>query len=80
MSVKFPNIRSKSKDILNTRCPDASTDRAASTDAPVESDKPDEEFQATFPMVVDTDKASIEQDTQEPGSQTKSDIHTSHIT
>ena len=33
LSVKFPNIRSKYKDILNTsapaRCPDASTDRAS---------------------------------------------------
>ena len=80
MYVKFPNIWSKSKDILNTSCPDASTDRASSLDAPAESDKPTEEFQATSPMIVDTEKASFEQDTQEPGSQRELDIHTSHIT
>ena len=73
MYVKFPNIRSKSKDIINTsaldRCPDARTDREASTDAPTEFDKSahlenimttDEEFQATSPMVVHTDKACVE--------------------
>ena len=80
LSVKFPNIRSKSKHILNSSCPDASTDRATSSDAPVESDKPVEEFQATSPMVVDTDKASIDQDTQEPGSQRESYILPGHIT
>ena len=31
-------------------------------------------------MVVDTDKASVDQDTQEPGSQRESDINTGHIT
>ena len=31
-------------------------------------------------MVVDIDKASVDQDTQEPGSQRESDIHTGHIT
>ena len=82
MYVKFPNIRTQSKDFLNTsaphRCPDASTDRATSTDAPAESDKSAhlenimttaEEFQATSPMVVDTEKNSVDQDTQEPSSQ-----------
>ena len=78
LSVKFPNIRSKSKDILNTSCPDASTDRAAYPDAPTESDNPAEEFQATSPMVVDTDKASGDHDPQEPDSQRDSDIHTGH--
>ena len=76
LSVKFPNIRSKSRDILNISSPDASTDRTSSPDAPTESDKYAEEFQATSPMVVDTDKASGDHNPQEPNSQRDSDIHT----
>ena len=37
MSVKFPNIRKKAKDIFNTTtsdyCPDSNPDRTTSTDA-----------------------------------------------
>ena len=39
-----------------------------------------EEFQTTSPMVVDIGIVSIDQDTQEPGSQRESEIKTGHYT
>ena len=39
-----------------------------------------EKFQTISPMIVDTWKVSIDQDTQEPGSQRESDIKTGHYT
>ena len=39
-----------------------------------------EELQNTSPMVVDTGKVSIDQDTQEPGSQRELEIKIGHST
>ena len=93
MYVKIPHIRTKAKDIFQTKtsdyCPDANIDRTTSTDAQektVNSTNPDdmaitaEELQTTSPMVVDIGKVSIDQDTQKPGSQRESEIQPGHNT
>ena len=80
LSVKFPSLRTPSKDIPHTsaadNCSASSTDRASSPDAPV-----DFVTTAVPEDVIFSDATGIgsgDHDPQEPDSQRDSDIHTGH--
>ena len=80
MSVKFPSLRTPSKDIPHTSNADnhstSRNDRASSPDAPVDLDTT-----AIHEDVIFTDTTVIgsgDHDPQEPDSQRDSDIHTGH--
>ena len=80
LSVKFPSLRTPSKDIHHTstvaQSSDSSTDRASSPDAPVDlvTTAVSEDVLLTNATGID----SGDHDPQEPDSQRDSDIHTGH--
>ena len=80
MSVKFPSLRTPSKDIPHTpaadNCSASSTDRASSPDAPADLATPAVPEDVIFS--VETEIGSGDHDPQEPDSQRDSDIHTGH--
>ena len=89
LSNKFPKLRTKAKDIIDTTTFDYCPDKIASTDSQKETDRPStpddmvlttEELHTTSSIVVDTKKVSADQDTQEPGSLRKSVIQYGHYT
>ena len=80
LSVKYPFLRTPSKDIPHPstaeQSSDSSTDRASSYDAPV--DLVTSTVSKDVPLTDATGIGSGDHDPQEPNSQRDSDIHTSH--